>query len=364
MPPPPLPERLQDLPPRWAHFCLGIEKSAEAWLGVALGGKTLLVAVSGGLDSTALLVVGRLLARKNHGRILAAHLDHRLRPESPDDARFVQELCARLDVPCTVEAAHVAAYAEALGLGLEDAGRRLRAAFLARQRQKQGADLILLGHQLDDLAEDVLLRLCRGVGWPGLGGMAGFDPERRILRPFLHTPKAELKAFAEALGLAWREDQSNADRSFARNRLRAEVLPLLLREGPGFLDSVTRLSRLAAIDRGYFDAALAQAGFPASAFPLRRAQNREAPDAGVPAPPPPAPVFLPRERIEPLHPALRLRLYRRVLDSLGPGQVLADSLLLLDQAFAHKRTGCLVQFPGSKAARITALGIDFSRENP
>jgi tRNA(Ile)-lysidine synthase len=381
-----LPERIQDLAPKWAHFCLDVEKFARDGLGVDLGGKTLLAAVSGGLDSVCLLVVAKLLARKNRGRVFAGHLDHGLRPESAADARFVQELCAHLDVPCRAGHADVAGQAAASGLGIEEAGRIARAKFLESLRSELNADLILLGHHLGDLAEDVLLRLCRGTGWPGLAGMAGYDPDRRILRPFLHTPKAELAAFAQAVGLPFCEDASNQDRSFARNRLRAEVLPRLKDQAPGLLESVARLSRLAALDRAHFDAALSEAGFGAADFPPHRegrpalipkSERPDSPTAADSQPPggidfqaqPPAlppdrvRVHLPRERLALLHPALRLRLYHRVLDALGPGQVLADSLLLLDQAFAEKRTGCLIQFPGGKAAKITAAGIDFSREN-
>ena len=331
-----LPRTLHDLPPRWAHFCLGIERFAARDLGVSLGSGRFLVGLSGGLDSSALLLVCSCLAARDQGRLAAAHLDHGLRPESAQDAAAAQALCAALDIPFHAERVDVAALAQERGLGLEEAGRQARHAFFREVLGQEGLDWVVLGHHLDDLAEDVLLRLVRGTGWPGLSGMAGRDEGLRSLRPLLLTPKATLLEFARDVGLAWREDASNQEPAFRRNRMRLDVLPLLLEENPGFLESVARLWRQGRLDQEYWTQELEQARGEA---------------------------LLPDSLLEQSHPALRLRLYKQALDHLGPGQALADSLFQLDAAWQENRLGTVFQFPGDKLASVTRQGIQFSRKS-
>jgi len=158
------PGSLQDLPPKWAHFCLHIDRFIADELGFDLSEKTLIAACSGGADSTALLLVLHWLARRNGGRIVAVHLDHGLRPEAGADAAFVQALCASLDVECVVRKADVATLAEETGVGLEEAGRNARYALFAEVLAERGTDAVAVAHHLDDLTEDVLMRLVRGTG--------------------------------------------------------------------------------------------------------------------------------------------------------------------------------------------------------
>lgn len=336
----PLPRTLHDLPPRWAHFCLGIERFAARDLGVSLGSGRLLVGLSGGLDSSALLLVCACLAARDQGRIMAAHLDHGLRPEAGQDAEQARNLAESLDVPFLSRRTDVAGLARARGLGLEDAGRQARHEFFREVLEQEGLDWIVLGHHLDDLAEDVLLRLVRGTGWPGLSGMSGRDDGLRSVRPLLLTPKAVLRDLARDLGLAWREDASNQEPLFRRNRMRREVLPLLLEENPGFLEAVARLWRLGRLDQDYWARELDLPGVQPADSPL-----------------------LQDSLLEPSHPALRLRLYKQVLDSLGPGQVLAETLFQLDAAWQENRLGTVFQFPGDKLAAVTREGIRFSRKS-
>ncbi|WP_285904892.1 tRNA lysidine(34) synthetase TilS [Pseudodesulfovibrio pelocollis] len=332
--PRPLPRSLQDLPPRWAHFCLGIERFVADDLGVKLAGKRLAVGFSGGVDSTALLLCLRCLAARSGGRVMAAHLNHRLRPEADDDARWVADLCAALDVPCVTRVVDVASLAAGSGIGIEEAGREARYALYADVLTDHGVDFVVLGHHLDDLAEDVLMRLARGTAWPGLAGMPGRDDTRRLLRPLLLTPKAELVGFLTDLGVPWREDATNADQRWSRNRMRASLMPLLLRENPNFLDSMARLWRVAEADRDYWSGQTAAVG-------------EHIPDATLAV----------------AHRALRLRLYKAALDRLGPGQALADTLFALDRAWQDRRTGALFQFPGEKTAVVTGSGVVFSAKH-
>ena len=180
-----------------------------------------------------------------------------MRPESAAEAEAARALCRRLEVPCGVERRDVAATAARTGLGLEAAGRRERYAFLEQARRTRGAEWVVTAHHAGDLAEDVLLRLVRGASWPGLGGMRGVTgmsamaaasgvsgnehAEHTILRPLLMQEKASLIGLLRRQGIAWCEDASNTDRAFRRNRMRLDVLPLLLAENPDFLEAVRGL---------------------------------------------------------------------------------------------------------------------------
>lgn len=331
---PAMPNSLQDLPPKWAHFCLGIERFITDDLALDTTGMTLAVGLSGGADSTALLLCLHWLAVKNGGRVVAAHLNHRLRPEADEDARWAASLCESLRVPCVVREENVAGLAASRGVGVEEAGREARYALFADVRTQHKADFIALGHHQDDLAEDVLLRLTRGTAWPGLSGMVGRDDGRRLLRPLLLTPKSTLIGLLTALGVSWREDATNSDPRWARNRIRSTVIPLLQQENPNFLDAVARLWRVGSADRDYWDAQTATAGTTLTDATLARA-----------------------------HRALRLRLYKSALDRLGPGQALADTLFRLDRAWQDGRIGATFQFPGDKTAAVTGSGVVFSAKH-
>lgn len=324
------PARFSDLPPKQAHFCLGIERFLSDELDISKGGSHV-VALSGGADSTALLLILHSLSLKNGGRLIAAHVDHGLRVESADEARHCQSLCERLGVEFRLLREDVAAFAEADKIGLEDAGRKVRYAFFEQLRDEAGADSIMLGHHLGDLCEDVLLRLVRGTGWPALSGMEARDDARHIVRPLLLTTKARLVEFLMALGVSWVEDASNADVSMTRNRIRHSILPLFLEENPNFPEAVIRLWKVGRHDARYWNSATL-------------CENPQQLDASV---------------LNAAQPALRLRLYKRCLDSLGAGQVLADTLFSLDDAWCAGRNGREFQFPGNKVAKITRKGVVF-----
>jgi len=333
----PLP-RLQDLPPQWARFCLGVERFA-ADLDCDFSRTRCVVACSGGADSTALLLLSALLCRQNGGSLTAVHLDHGLRAESRAEARFVAGLCEEWHIPLVSESQDVAALARENRIGLEEAGRNARYALLEHVREQNCACFILVAHQLNDLAEDQLLRLMRGVGWPALGGMAAHDPVRFLLRPLLLTPRAELESFLKVCGTLWQIDQSNLEPATTRNRVRLDILPAMLRENPGYLHAVARLWRQARLDEGHWDAALKQLMDT------------------LPAPAPGKPITLPASMLNAASAPLRLRLFKAVLDNLGPGQPLADSLFRLEELWLQRATGKRLRFPGDKEARIAKSGV-------
>jgi tRNA(Ile)-lysidine synthase len=353
----PIPTTLQELPPRWARLALDVEAFAARLLrgtysrpngGQAeedspLRGKGLVLACSGGADSIALLHLLVCLKARAGFRLVAAHLDHALRNASSEDARFVSARCADLRVPYVAERADVRALARERGMGLEEAGRETRYAFLERVRADYGADWIVTGHQLDDLTEDVLMRLMRGTGWPGLSGMPALDRERGLLRPLLLTRKAKLAAFLEDLSLTWREDASNALNDHMRNRVRNKLLPLIAEENAGFPSAVARLWTQGALDAEYWEHAVD------SAHVIRTERGPE----------------LRRVELREMHPALRLRLYKKLLDELGPGQVRARTLFEMDAAVVREESPRpqLYQFPGGKAVHFKGGRLMFRYED-
>ena len=170
-----------------------------------------LVALSGGADSTALLHA-LVRARGGPDGLAAAHFNHRIRGAEGDaDEAFCRDLCASLGVPIRVGSADVPAEAARTGESLEMAARRLRHAFLDRAAREVGARAVALGHTLDDQLELFLLRLARGAGLRGLAAMPSVSPGPLArIRPFLALRHAQLTDFLRTEGLAWREDSTNA----------------------------------------------------------------------------------------------------------------------------------------------------------
>ncbi len=218
-------------------------------------GSHVLAAVSGGADSVALL---RLLlhARERYPLTLScAHVEHGIRGEDARaDMAFVQALCARFDVPFYAAHVDAPAYAGAHGCGLEDAARTLRYGVLHRTANAVGADAIALAHHAGDQAETVLLHAMRGCDVRGLCAMR--MRSGRLIRPLLVERPETLRAYLAEIGQDFREDASNADRAYARNRVRHDVLPAMERAVCGAGDALCRLAAAAQRDEDYFAAQL------------------------------------------------------------------------------------------------------------
>jgi len=330
--------RLQDLPRHLAIRCLGIPRFCAESMGVELQGARLVVAYSTGLDSTALLHLLYFLRAPLQLTLIAAHAHHGLRSESDQELEHALHVCAQLGIPCETARLDVPAVQAATRVGAEEAARSARYDFLSSVRVTHHADWIVTAHHAGDLAEDIIMRLVRGTGWPGLGGMPGVDRGRRLLRPILNWEKSELRAVLEESGTPWCEDQSNTSPDRTRNRIRHDILPLLQRENPSFSKAALQLWELARIDEEYW------------------AQD-------VPAHPAPLKEYLLDAATLDVHKAHRLRLYKATLDAMGPGQALAGHLLLLDKAWVRKNCTRIIQFPGDKAACVEPAGIRFYLRN-
>jgi tRNA(Ile)-lysidine synthase len=208
-------------------------------------GEALVVGVSGGADSVALLDALLLLAPPWRLRVVAAHLDHALRPDSGDDAAFCVDLCRRLGVPLRVGVADVAGRMRRERGGIEEAARHERYAFLRKVKEEEGAAAIAVAHTRDDQAETFLLRLLRGAGGTGLAAMR--TRSRDLIRPLLAVTREEVLAHLRERGLPWREDPTNDDPRFRRNRVRRELIPYLeSRINPSARKALARAAALAA----------------------------------------------------------------------------------------------------------------------
>ena len=211
----------------------------------------LLVAVSGGADSVALLCLLREQCPETE--LVAAHFEHGIRGEaSREDERFVQQLCDRWGVPLVEGRADVPALAAHWGLGLEEAARKARYAFLRKAMAQQRCEGICLAHHLDDQAETVLMHLLRGSGLHGLSGMA--EESGDLLRPLLRIRRQELRDYLTGRGIPWREDETNQVPDNPRNALRLQALPALEAIYPGAAEAIARLSRIAKVEDDYVSA--------------------------------------------------------------------------------------------------------------
>lgn len=213
---------------------------ADALLPVVPAGASLLVGLSGGVDSVVLLHLVARLAPRQSWTLSALHVHHGISPRADDWAAFCTRLCAALAIPLRIEHVDIKPVRH---MGTEAAARQLRHEALARQP----VDYVALAHHQDDQTETLLLQLLRGAGVRGLAAMPAvkqpaLDGARApaLLRPLLEVSRAELAAYAAEHRLEWVEDESNADESYPRNFLRHRVLPLLEQRFPGCRGALAR----------------------------------------------------------------------------------------------------------------------------
>ena len=232
-------------------------------------GRAVLVGVSGGPDSLYLLDRLHRLAEAHGFSLAVAHFDHGLRPDSADDAEFVRAESEKRGRAFYVERGDVAAWAKQHKLSTETAARMLRYEFLARAARQAGTEYIAVAHTQDDQAETVLMHFLRGSGQAGLKGMLPrsnlgsmvlgdrAEAEGRaagalpliLIRPLLGTSRATVEAYCEEKGLQPRQDASNADLAYTRNRLRHSVLPILEQENPNIRATLARTAAVLAAEQ-------------------------------------------------------------------------------------------------------------------
>jgi len=189
-------------------------------------GDRVLLGISGGVDSVVLLETLYILKKEYKLSLFVSHYDHKIRKDSYKDALFVYKLCKERDIPFFYTASSVPAYAKREGLSLEMAGRELRYRLWYSLAKKYDFQKIALAHHLDDLVEEIFMKLIKGTGKRGLAGIP-IKREDLIVRPLLFVTKDEIIKFALERGLTWREDETNKDLRFLRNKIRHVLIPFL-----------------------------------------------------------------------------------------------------------------------------------------
>jgi tRNA(Ile)-lysidine synthase len=217
-------------------------------------GERILVGVSGGADSTALLLCLHRLAPRFRLSLVVGHLNHNLRGlEAGQDEQFVRDLAREAGLTVVAEEADVRGLAALRGLNLEDAARRARYDFLRRTAARLGCGKIAVGHNLNDQAESVLIRFLRGSGPDGLSGVHPVI-DSLVIRPLLDCPRSEIEAYLRSLGRSYREDSSNTELKLRRNRVRRELIPYLQEHfNPRLLQTLARSAAQARDLAGYLD---------------------------------------------------------------------------------------------------------------
>ena len=222
----------------------------------------ILVAVSGGADSVALLYAFFELKESYSLSLFVCHINHNLRgTDSQEDAGFVNTLCSDLGLPLFSYSANVRSEAE--GLSLEEAGRRVRYRYFCEAAQEVGATKIATGHNQNDNAETLVLRLCRGTGLRGLGGI---PPTRKIkgkteekindlilIRPLIETDRTAIETYLKDRGVIYRTDASNFDKTFFRNRIRHDIIPLLAQLNPKVVNLLAKSAELLREDEEFIE---------------------------------------------------------------------------------------------------------------
>ena len=296
-------------------------------------GAKIVVAVSGGPDSVCLLHILYLLSSQWRLDLEVAHFEHGLRGrESRDDARFVEKLSHDFRLGFFIEHGNVKDFANREGIGIQEAARILRYEFLERVRIDTESTYIATAHTADDQAEEVILRLIRGAGLPGLSGIP-WARDNYIVRPLLGVTRQQILGHLKAYDIPFVIDQSNNSRTYLRNRIRRDLLPLLAKDfNPAIVRTVNRTAEMLAEDHqllekmaevAYQDSLSSSSQEGKQAFNVKRIK-------GYPGP-------------------IRRRIYRMALRDLRlfSGRVRSSHLLGVDKLVATSNDPCAsLRLPG------------------
>ena len=305
------------------------------------------------------LLVAMADARTETGLVLSAvHVHHGLRgAEADGDAQFVADLAKQLDVPLRTKHGDVSSLAAEHQQGIEEAARALRYRVFHELLASHEVDAVATAHTLDDQAETVLMKMLRGAWTEGLGGIAPVMTlegagrgNRRIVRPLLEVTRAEIVAYLETRGQSWREDSTNRERIYTRNRVRHTLLPQLREFQPRIAEQLSRMAAVARDEEAWWARELARVmpGIVLPGRPVRgggRANSTRPGEAGV---------AIELERFRAMHPALQRRLLRAAVEQLG-------APLSFEQTEAVRALTGLGDHGRSKPGRVE-LGAGLSAE--
>jgi len=338
-------------------------------------GDRICVAVSGGADSVALLLA--LHEANNTSRdslgigLSAVHVHHGIREaaESDADLSFVQDLCIQLDVPLHIHHADVPARAAENRETIEEAAREVRYAFFHTLLASGHADAILTAHTLDDQAETVLMKLLRGAWTEGLSAIHPVVPvdlpnqrSGKILRPLLATRRPEIESFLRSRNQTWKEDSTNADTAYTRNRIRHELLPQLRTFNPSIDHTLANLAELAREEESRWQTELTRVlpQLLLAGKPVRGGGRAVSTAPGISS------IAIELERLGTLDPALRRRVLRAAARKLGSRLSFDDTNRLLalggftELPTVAARTGASVHLAGGLRAHRSARELQLS----
>ncbi len=323
-------------------------------LKLPTSGETVVVAVSGGADSTALLLA--LEELKNHNKLYTglcvAHLDHRLRKSSSKDAKWVADLSAQLGFRSVIGRAKVLESDD----NLEQAARKARYAFLERTAKRVSANYVLTAHTMDDQAETVLMRLMRGSASLGLGGMEALRPVAKnssikLARPLLWARRTETEAYCRLRKIQFLSDEMNDDLSFARVKVRKQLLPLMQSFNNRIVEAISRTATQLREDGAILvsdsDALLERAAV----------SNDESGETKVPA--------LDVKVLAEAPPALRRRAVRQWLSNArgSTRRLEMVHLLAVEKLLDGNAGGRVAELPGGGKVRRRRNRLEFESEN-
>jgi tRNA(Ile)-lysidine synthase len=327
-------------------------------LKLPTSGETVVLAVSGGADSTALLLAVEELKRyqKLRVEICVAHLDHRLRKTSSKDAKWVAELAEKLGFACIIGRSKVAEDARD---NLEQAARESRYAFLEKTAKRVSANYVLTAHTMDDQAETVLLRLMRGSAGFGLGGMEALRPlaknsSIKLVRPLLWARRLETEDYCRLRKTEFLSDEMNDDQRFARVKVRKQLLPLMQSFNNRIVEAISRTATQLREDGAVL--------FNDSDALLRRAAVSIEGSSGQAETEPPA---LDVKVLANAPPALRRRALRQWLSNArgGTRRLEMVHLLAVEKLLQGNAGGRVAELPGGGRVRRARNRLEFEWEN-
>jgi len=300
-------------------------------------GDRIVAAVSGGPDSICLLHLLQRLSREWGLEIHVAHFDHCLRgEESEQDAVFTGGVSRDLGLEFHSGRGDVRTRARDMAVSIQEAARSLRYEFLDRVRTATGSGFIATGHTADDQAEEVLLRLIRGAGLPGMSGIP-WTTDRKIVRPMLEIRKSQILEYLDSEGIGFRVDQSNYSETYLRNRIRMRLIPVLERHfNPSIVRTVNRMADMLQEDSEVLET-MAEETYNRSV--------RTGPAEGM--------AVFSTDALRSAPPPIRRRAYRKALMELGlfSGRITGDHLRSIDALVCGKAPGACCTLPGCRVSR-------------
>lgn len=301
----------------------------------------IIIGLSGGVDSMVLCDVLLLYRRSVNFRLYAAHMDHRLRDESTEDALFVAAYCDRNDIPLYTCAVDVKAEAAKTKASIEVAARCMRHSFFGKILDEHLGAKLALAHHMNDKVETILMRIFRGSSLDGLAPMPQKD--RHIIRPLMCLQRVEIDVYAKQSNIKWREDKSNTDIKFTRNYIRHQVIPAIVDKiNPSLVATMCNQAKSYQEDKDYLNSIAKDSSLLASKT-----------DDGY---------MMADEDYIYLHPSIRKRVIKILLGKLGKKTDLYEKhISAIDELFIHRRTGAQIEISGEYEARAHAMGVELIR---